>query len=114
MNNKVKKFLENSKGENYDKLSKGEQAFYWLCKKNSKNVLGALVIDSTIWNYELPDFIKACKKYGVDKLIYSHTGSSALETIHYILSNGYTFVKTCVYKNFVDDEVKGLLLELNK
>ncbi len=123
--NKIKsleKFLDfnNEKiKEEWRKKSDGEKALIndYIHSRTDKRMLTEyLVIEDIVWEKELEDYLKALKKYKINKFVYADTSTACFRTLLFFIHNGAK-ITPIEYKTewrFGEEDAKleGMLIEI--
>lgn len=120
-NEKLDKMLiEYEDSEKFQQLRGGIQKLlrFYYNSKDEKNLSKMLIVDDTVWDYEMGSFVDGLKMNDVKELVFCSTWSSSIILLMYLIENGYEVDGTIVYKKdrwFGEDEIKkGIKLVLKK
>ena len=120
--NSLEKYLDynNEKiKEEWKSKSDGEKSLIndYIHSRTDKRMLTEyLVIEDIVWEKELEDYLKALKKYKINKFVYADTSTACFRTLLFFLNNGAK-ITTIEFKEEISvfgDKSKreGMLIEI--
>lgn len=95
-----KALIEKGEGEAFQSLNDGEKTLLrcYYQSKGEDNLSKALVINDIVWERTLEEFVKALEKYEVKEIVFASSWSSSIDTLMFLMENGYKVIKPVTYK----------------